>query len=69
MYPRSMGQEQEAVGRESLTTPSWLICSLPTLHPFRVSHLTIYAQSIFCDIPLVSNTDPWTYILQQQQML
>ena len=25
------------VGQESLDTPSWPICSLPTLHPFRVS--------------------------------
>ena len=63
MNPRSMGQEQEAVGQESLTMPSWLICSLSTFHPFRVSHLTVYAQFIFCDIPLVSNTDTWTYIV------
>ena len=25
------------MGQESLDTPSWPICSLPTLHPFRVS--------------------------------
>ena len=37
MYSRSMGQEEETVGQESLTTLSWLICFLPTLHPFRVS--------------------------------
>ena len=29
-YPQNMGQELEAVDRESLTTPSWLICSFPT---------------------------------------
>ena len=36
--------------------------------PFRVSRLTSYVQSIFCDIALVSNTDPWIYILQQQYL-
>ena len=45
------------MGYKRLTTPSWLICSFPTLHPFRVSHLTIYAQSISCDISLVSNAN------------
>ena len=26
-----MGQEQEAEGQDSLTTPSWLICSFPAI--------------------------------------
>ena len=29
-YSQNTGQEQEDVGRESLTTPSWLICFFPT---------------------------------------
>ena len=37
--------------------PSWLICSFPTLHPFRVSHLIIYVQSISRDISSVNNAN------------
>ena len=32
-------------------------CSLPTFHPLRVSHFTIYMQPIFRSLPLVSNPD------------
>ena len=63
-YLQNLGPEQEAMGQERQTTPSWLICSFPTLHPFRVSRLIISKQSIFHDISLASNTDPWIYTLQ-----
>lgn len=48
--------EQKALGRESLTTAILVNCCFPTFHPFGVSHLTIYTQSTFCYILLVSNT-------------
>ena len=32
--------------------PYWLICSFSIFYPFRLSHLTIRAQSVSCDIPL-----------------
>ena len=54
-------------GERAWPLPSWLTYSLPILQPFRVSHLTFYVQSVFCDIPLASNTDPWIYILKQHQ--
>ena len=38
---------QKGMGWESLTTPSWLTCSFPTLYPFKVGCLTVYTQSIF----------------------
>ena len=41
---------------ESLNMPSRPIWSC----------LTLYVQSIFCDVPLANNTDPWIYILLQQ---
>ena len=42
MYLQNTGQEQEDVEQESLSTPSWLICSFPSFHTFRVSYLTVY---------------------------
>ena len=59
------------MGWESLNTPFWLIFSLPTLHPFRISHLIFYAQFIFCDISLASDNWPLdlrlaTAVVQQQ---
>ena len=41
-------------------------CPFPTFHSFRVSRLTIYVQITFGDTPMVSNTDQWNYIPQQQ---
>ena len=39
---QNKGQEQEDVEQESLSTSSWLICSFPSFHTFRVSYLTVY---------------------------
>ena len=38
----------------------------PTFHLYRIFHLTFCAQCIFSDISLVSITDGWIYILEQQ---
>ena len=54
---------------ESLNVPSWLIFSLPTLHPFRVSCPTDYVGSALCSLPLAHNASSWTHILQQQTVI
>ena len=47
--------------------PDWHhLLNFPTIHPFSISCLTIYVQSIFHDSPLASKTGPWIYIFQQQ---
>ena len=68
-----LGHYLQNVGQERLNSPSRLIWSPSTLHPFRASCLTFYVQSIFCDISVAGNTDPWIYNLPQhwlqQQMV
>ena len=54
------------MGQESLNSPTRLIWSPSTLHPFRASCLTFCVQSIFCDISVAGNTAPWIYNLEQQ---
>ena len=69
-YLQNVRQESERpCCKRAWQLPSWLICSFPTFHLFRISCLTIYVQSTSCDMSFVDNTDPQTHILQQQWTL